>query len=249
MNGFPWWGYVLIGVAAVFVWRVLFRRDAEKDRWYKTEAEVEQEKVERQRVYKQARATLPEWAEALDHFPLEEVCRNAEAFQRRYKDDMKFSREYEGKRHIDAEYIREHFTRFDNYYFYRGVGNTKGFLEWLFPEFLEKIYHLLPNRYVIPPVVEELESWKKFRLKQAEEARMEEPEQKPEPEAGPQEQERQAESRYTPEQDAARARFYLPEGFTCAQLQERYTDLVDKAPSDQFNRVNTDYEILIACCD
>jgi len=27
MSGFPWWGYVLIGFSALFVWRILFRRD------------------------------------------------------------------------------------------------------------------------------------------------------------------------------------------------------------------------------
>lgn len=27
MNGFPWWGYVLIGFSALFVWHVLFQRD------------------------------------------------------------------------------------------------------------------------------------------------------------------------------------------------------------------------------
>lgn len=59
---------------------------------------------------------------------------------------------------------------------------------------------------------------------------------------------RQAESRYTPEQDAARLRFYLPEGFTCAQLQERYVDLADKVPSNQLNQVNADHEVLLACC-
>lgn len=59
---------------------------------------------------------------------------------------------------------------------------------------------------------------------------------------------RQAESRYTSEQDAARLRFYLPEGFTCAQLQERYVDLADKVPSNQLNQVNADHEVLLACC-
>ena len=57
---------------------------------------------------------------------------------------------------------------------------------------------------------------------------------------------RQAESRYTPEQDAARQRFYLPEGFTLEQLKARYTELAERLAMDQIDQLTTDYNILLS---
>ena len=53
---------------------------------------------------------------------------------------------------------------------------------------------------------------------------------------------------YTKEQDEARKRLYLPEGFTCDQLKERYAMLMAEAPDDQMDRINDDFQLLLACC-
>jgi hypothetical protein len=51
--------------------------------------------------------------------------------------------------------------------------------------------------------------------------------------------------KYTQEQKDAMARFWLAEGFTKEELNERYAERLDKAPASQIEQVNADYEILL----
>lgn len=95
--------------------------------------------------------------------------------------------------------------------------------------------------------------------RQAEEVPQEEPEKKPEPEADSeeagegirseeqQEHERQAESRYTPEQDAARRRWVLPVGFADPQVDERLPIMLENAGADEVDKVMEEYKLLKAC--
>jgi type IV secretory pathway TraG/TraD family ATPase VirD4 len=53
---------------------------------------------------------------------------------------------------------------------------------------------------------------------------------------------------YTPDQDVAKDRFYLPDGFTCDQLNERYRELIERASTKQLDQVHADYETLLSCC-
>lgn len=59
--------------------------------------------------------------------------------------------------------------------------------------------------------------------------------------------ERKNESLYTLEQEA-RERFYLPKDFTCSLLNERYAELSEKAPAEQIDQINADYEVLRGVC-
>lgn len=266
MNDLPWWGYVLIGFAALFVWRRLFRRDdgmsilakiddayqiarygGETGRYYEyLKSRIWKgwmpnhpwfqhsgiEKIDALDAGDPRRgemlAWLWEWKSDCYKKSREEVKGGLVTFYRSIYVKPEMSMEaYKFMLALKARAERE------------GMQVDAGFLD-------EESRIYTPERAAA--VEKALQAEKK---QQTEEAQKKEPEEVGEDirSEAQQEQERQAESRYTPEQDAARARFYLPEGFTCAQLQERYTDLVDKAPSDQFNRVNADYEILLACCD
>ena len=62
-----------------------------------------------------------------------------------------------------------------------------------------------------------------------------------------QEQERQAESRYTPEQDAARRRWVLSVGFTDPQVDERLPIMLENAGADEVDKVMEEYKLLKAC--
>lgn len=139
---------------------------------------------------------------------------------------------------------------------WRAVEKTQSFREW----FLDRNERLAPALDGVLP-----EDYRNS----FDEASQEEPEQEPAPEVEQEWAEAQVEEpeeaeegiknshqkrtesadlRYSPEEDAARRRFYLPEGFTCAQLQERYAELLEKAPANQMDQVNADYKILLACC-
>ena len=57
---------------------------------------------------------------------------------------------------------------------------------------------------------------------------------------------KRSELRYTPKQDEARKRFYLPVGFTKDQLKERYAMLIDAAgAADQTDQITEDYDTLL----
>ena len=290
MNDLPWWGYVLIGFAALFVWRRLFRRDggrpilamiddAYQNARYGGETGRYYEYL-KSRIWKgwmpnhpwfqhsgiekidaldagdprrgEMLAWLWEWKSDCYKKSREEVKGGLVTFYRCAYVKPEMSMEaYKFMLALKARAERE------------GVQVDAGFLD-------EESRIYTPERAA---AVEEALQAEQER--QAGEARTEEPEKKPESEAESEEvgegikkshqkqtesadsryspeaeaaceEQEEASSSYTPEQDAARQRFYLPEGFTLEQLKARYTELAERLAMDQIDQLTTDYNILLS---
>ena len=196
------------------------------------------------RIFAAHIAALPEWVQALEDFPIQEIVASSDA--------------------ETGTYLKEEWKGLYDYFLHATPEDVEKFLEWKFPELIEQCKYkgVLPKGYR-NPFEESLEA-EQEKARQAEEdarakaqaaddfldelkAHVDEAFKQGEPqeaEAGYEEQQ-ETSSSYTPEQDAARQRFGLPVGFTWEQLKVRYVEMVGDEEFSDMEKLNKDYEILL----